>query len=142
MFCNLLFCWRTPESQKQLQRGSIAAWIFWQFGWFCGNVHLNSRCFVAKFLPSLTLFFGGKYHKMCAVLSQNFHKNVCRFIGKFPHNFRCWKSKKKNNCFKISTKTCFLGKFPQKICLVGKFPQQIRFVGGFLQKFALLTNYH
>ena len=104
-----------PESQKPLQRGSVAARKFLQFGGFCGNFHQSSRCFVAQFSFKCRAVFMENFNKFFLLLLTNFHKNCCHLIGNFHKKLSLWL---------ISTKKWLYAKFLQKkSCLYEKFPQ-------------------
>ena len=131
----------SSESQKPLQRGSVAARKFWQFVGFCGNFHQNSRCFVAKF-PSSVHCFNGEKILIYSVLLTNFHKNCCYLVENFHKKLHFWL---------VSTKKCLYGKFPQKkvsfmenfhqTSLGWKISTTTGFVGKFPQQQALLENF-
>ena len=113
---------RQPESQKPLHRGSTAAQKFWQSGGFCGNIHQNSHCFVAKFPPSMWLLFWAKFHKYLGWFVAKFPKKIIPLCWKYSKislfgNFLCLYISKKNSIlenfhknllyWKISTQICF-----------------------------------
>ena len=128
----------SPESQKPMQSGSIAAQKFWQFGLFCGNFGQDSHGFVKEFPPSFALLcreslkikiycflpkFTQKLIKLYWIISTQ--KNG--LLKSFQKNFFCWK---------IFTKLRFVvGKFLQKTNCVGKFPQKIALWESFHNKF-------
>jgi hypothetical protein len=108
-----------PESQKPLQRGSVAARKFWQFGGFCGNFHQNSRCFVTKFSPSVK-----KLPQKLLPPCWKFPQKVA-FMVNFHQKMPLWQ---------ISTKKLPLWKISSKLCLVGKFSLQQALLENFRKK--------
>ena len=76
------------ESQKPLQRGSIAARKFWQIGWSCGNVDKNLHSFVAKVLPSFMRFRGGeqKLILFCCKISTKIDATLFEYFPKNVHS--------------------------------------------------------
>ena len=91
------------ESQKPLQRCSIAARKFWQFDGFCGNFYKFSRCFVTKLLQIFRMICWQNSIKIYANWSEYFQKDM-------------------QLCWKISIKIALLEYF-HKILLCGKFSQ-------------------
>ena len=124
---------KNPCSVAALQRENFGSLVD-----FCGNVHQNSRCFVAIFPPSVALLPWKISIKKYSVLLENFDKNCCHLVGNFHKKLPLWL---------ISTKKCLYGKFSQKSCLYEKFPQNFistttGFVRKFSQKVTLLEHFH
>ena len=112
------------ESQKPLQRGSIAAQKIWQFDGFCGNFHKCSRNFVTTHLQSFTLFCWQNCIKIYA--NSKFPQKLCSFVEKFPPTVALLENFYKNLlCWKVSTITCFVELFPQNIAFLQNFHKNL-----------------
>ena len=113
-----------PESQKPLQRVSIAARKIWQFDVFSGNFHKCSRIFVTKLLLSFTLFCWQNLIKIYA--NSKFPQKLCSLVEKFPPKVALLENFYKNLlCWKVSTITYFVELFPQNSAFLQNFHKNL-----------------